>query len=50
MKYGEKGEELYDMVKDPNQYTNVVGDDTYADLLNEARAKFEERMAAALTR
>jgi iduronate 2-sulfatase len=50
MKYGEKGEELYDMVKDPNQYTNLVNDETHADLLDEARAKFKERMAAAQTR
>ncbi|NQU20553.1 MAG: sulfatase [Candidatus Nealsonbacteria bacterium] len=45
--YGEKGEELYDMVKDPHQYTNVVSDPQYADVLKEARASFEARMAAA---
>jgi arylsulfatase A-like enzyme len=47
MKYGEKDEELYDMIKDPNQYTNVVNDPAYATMLNEARAKFKARMAAA---
>ena len=47
MKYGEKGEELYDMVKDPNQYTNVVNDPAYAAMLKEARTKFKARMAAA---
>ena len=47
MKYGEKGEELYDMAQDPNQYTNVVSDPAYADLLAEARAKFKKRMAGA---
>jgi len=47
MKYGEKGEELYDMVKDPHQYTNLVDDPAYAELLEEARRKFKARMAAA---
>ena len=47
MKYGEKGEELYDMVKDPDQYTNVVDDPDYAAMLEEARTKFKARMAAA---
>lgn len=47
MKYGEKGEELYDMVKDPHQYTNVLNDRAYADVLKEARATFQKRMADA---
>jgi iduronate 2-sulfatase len=47
MKYGDKGEELYDMVKDPHQYTNLVSDPTYAALLKIARAQFQARMAAA---
>jgi iduronate 2-sulfatase len=47
MKYGEQGEELYDMIKDPDQYTNVVNDPAYAAMLHEARAKFKARMAAA---
>ena len=47
MKYGEKGEELYDMVKDPHQYSNVVNDPAYAAMLDEARAKFKVRMAGA---
>ncbi len=47
MKYGEKGEELYDMIKDPHQYTNVVNDPAYATMLKEARAKFKTRMAGA---
>ena len=45
--YAGKGEELYDMVKDPHQYTNVVNDPAYAEVLNEARAKYKKRMAAA---
>ena len=47
MKYGEKGEELYDMVEDPDQYTNVVSDSKYAPLLEQARRQFKARMAAA---
>ena len=47
MNYGGKGEELYDMVKDPHQYTNVVDDPAYAELLKEARATFERRVAEA---
>lgn len=47
MSYGERGEELYDMVKDPDQYTNVVDDPRYADLLEEARTTFRARMSAA---
>ena len=47
MKYGENGEELYDMVRDPDQYTNVVSDPTYAAMLKHARAQFQTRMAAA---
>ena len=47
MNYGNGGEELYDMVKNPHQYTNVVTDPTHAAMLKEARAKFKARMAAA---
>ena len=45
--YGENGEELYDMIKDPHQYTNVANDPAYAVMLKKARAKFKARMAAA---
>jgi iduronate 2-sulfatase len=47
MKYGDKGEELYDMTKDPGQYTNVVSDPKYATVLEQARTQFKTRMAAA---
>jgi len=47
MNYGEKGEELYDMSKDPHQYTNVANDPAFAAMLKEARAKFKARIAAA---
>ena len=41
------GEELYDMIKDPLQYTTLFNDPKSADVLNEAREKFKARMAAA---
>jgi len=47
MNYGQQGEELYDMVKDPHQYTNVANDPAYAATLKEAKAKFKGRMATA---
>ena len=47
MKYGDKDEELYDMVKDPDQYTNVVSDPEFAAVLEQARTQFKTRMAAA---
>ena len=47
MNYAGKGEELYDMIKDPDQYTNVVSDSKYAAILKKARAQFKDRMAAA---
>ena len=47
MNYAGKGEELYDMIKDPDQYTNVVSDPKYADILMQARAQYKVRMAAA---
>ncbi len=47
MKYDKGGEELYDMIKDPHRYTNLVKDPKYAEILNEARENFKARMAAA---
>lgn len=47
MKYGQKDEELYDMVNDPLQYTNVAADPAYAEMLKEARVHYAKRMAAA---
>jgi hypothetical protein len=47
MNYGEKGEELYDMIKDPHQYTNLINNPEYAEILDNARAKFRQRMADA---
>jgi hypothetical protein len=36
-KGGAREEELYDMVKGPNQFTNAAKDPRYADMLREAR-------------
>ena len=47
MQYGDKSEEFYDMVKDPQQYTNLVDDPSYSTLLRQARSKFAARMTAA---
>ncbi|MHC4995088.1 MAG: sulfatase [Planctomycetota bacterium] len=45
--YGAESEELYDMVKDPHQYTNLAGDPAYAKLLQVARTKYKQRIDAA---
>ena len=47
MNYGSKGEELYDMVTDPEQYTNVVDHPDYAQILVEARRQLARRLEAA---
>ncbi len=47
MNYGEGGEELYDMVQDPHQYTNLAGDPAHADLLEKARAIYQGRLKEA---
>ena len=51
MVYGSKDggtgqEELYDMVKDPRQFTNIAKDPQYAEMLKEARAKLKARLEA----
>jgi len=46
VEYGGKGEELYDMVNDPEQYTNLVEDPAFAAVLEEARSRFRSRMEA----
>jgi len=45
--YAKKGEEFYDMIKDPHQYTNLVDNPEYAEILDDARMKFRQRMADA---
>ena len=35
------------MTKDPHQYTNLAGDPAHADLLEKARAIYQERLKEA---
>jgi iduronate 2-sulfatase len=45
--YKDDTEELYDMKKDPKQFTNLAGDPKYARVLETQRAKLNARVAAA---
>ena len=47
MRYADGGEEFYDMVNDPQQYRNLVGDPDSASLLATARRKLDQRMKEA---
>ena len=47
MNYGKNGEILYDMVKDPHQYTNVINDPEYAGAVRIARRQLENRLEEA---
>ncbi|MDC1490262.1 sulfatase [bacterium] len=47
MNFGEHGEVLYDMVKDPHQYTNVINDPEYAAAVRTARRQLENRLEKA---
>jgi len=44
MNYGAKGEVFYDMVKDPEQYTNVIDNPDYAETINKAREQLSQRL------
>ena len=46
MNYGDKGEVFYDMVKDPEQYTNVINNPDYAEIINKARLDLMNRLFA----
>ena len=48
MNYGEQGEILYDMVKDPQQYTNVIKDREYAETIKTARKQLALRKKQAV--
>jgi iduronate 2-sulfatase len=48
MNYGEQGEILYDMVKDPQQYTNVIKDRKYAETIKTARKQLALRKKQAV--
>ena len=47
MNYGEHGEVLYDMSKDPHQYTNVINDPEYAEIVRTARLQLYNRLEEA---
>ena len=47
MNFGDNGEVLYDMVKDPHQYTNVIDDPKYAATVRTARLQLENRLEEA---
>ena len=38
------GEVLYDMVKDPHQYTNLIDDPDYAENVRKAREQLSQRL------
>jgi len=44
MNYGDQGEVLYDMVKDPEQYTNLIDNPDYAETINKAREQLSQRL------
>ena len=44
MNYGKKGEILYDMVKDPDQYTNLIDNPDYAKNVRKAREQLSQRL------
>lgn len=43
--YGDKGEELYDMDNDPNQFTNLAKKPEYRSVLNECRSVLKKKLA-----
>jgi hypothetical protein len=47
MNFGDNGEVLYDMVKDPHQYTNVIDDPKYAATVRTARLTLQKRLDKA---
>ena len=47
MLYKDDSDELYDMKKDPKQFTNLANDPKYARVKAEWRKKLEDRIAAA---
>jgi iduronate 2-sulfatase len=47
MNFGDNGEVLYDMVKDPHQYTNVIDDPKYAEIARTARLQLYNRLEEA---
>ncbi|MEK9633301.1 MAG: sulfatase-like hydrolase/transferase, partial [Opitutae bacterium] len=48
--YGEHGEELYDLSKDPNEWTNLAGQQKYADLKTEMASLAPKEFAPHATK
>ena len=44
MNYGDQGEILYDMVKDPEQYTNLIDNPDYLETVRKARKRLRLRL------
>ncbi|MDG1356012.1 MAG: sulfatase [Opitutales bacterium] len=44
MNYGDQGEILYDMVKDPHQYTNLIDNPDYLETVRKARKRLRLRL------
>ena len=45
--FGAKGEELYDLKNDPNEFTNLAKDPNYTDRLNQLKARLKTKRKAA---
>jgi arylsulfatase A-like enzyme len=45
--FGAKGEELYDLKNDPNEFTNLARDPNYSGRLNQLRARLKTKRKAA---
>lgn len=46
IRYGDDGEELYDLRKDPNEWNSLASDEKYADLKAEVRKCAPETFVA----
>jgi arylsulfatase A-like enzyme len=45
--FGAKGEELYDLQNDPNEFTNLARDPNYSGRLNQLKARLKTKRKAA---
>jgi arylsulfatase A-like enzyme len=45
--FGAKGEELYDLKNDPNEFTNLARDPNYSGRLNQLKARLKTKRKAA---
>jgi arylsulfatase A-like enzyme len=46
IRYGEDGEELYDLKQDPNEWNNVASDERYVDIMAKMRTSAPDTFAA----